>query len=94
MEEMKYLKSIKLATELDKKVAFAEVRVGNVAVKGITVWRSPNGKLSVFFPSQRIANYWEDTIELPAETRTDIETEVIAAYRKQKKRRNEKWQPR
>jgi len=50
MEEMKYLQGITMATELDKKVAFANVKIGEVTIRGITVCRSGNGHLRVFFP--------------------------------------------
>ena len=90
MDEMKYLQRITLATELDKKVAFADVRVGEVTIRGIAVWRSGNGKLRVFFPSQKITHFWEETVDLSAEVRSEIEAELIAAYREQRKEEQKK----
>jgi len=85
MEEMKYLQGITMATELDKKVAFANVKIGEVTVRGITVWRSGNGHLRVFFPRHIRGLSWEDIVGVPAEIRSVIETEVIAAAREEKK---------
>jgi len=85
MEEMKYLSSITLATEVDKKVGSAEIKIGDARIGGITVWRGLNGKLRVFFPSQKVGYGWAETLSLPAEMRTEIEAEVIAAYRERKK---------
>jgi len=55
-------------------------------VRGITIWRAGNGKLSVFFPSNSTAYHmFEDSVSLPPELRSEIEAEVIAAYREAKK---------
>ena len=85
MEEMKYLQGITMATEVDKKVAFANVKIGEITVRGITVWRSGNGHLRVFFPRYTRGLFWEDIVSVPPEIRSAIETEVIAAYREEKK---------
>jgi hypothetical protein len=90
MAEMKYLRRITLATELDKKVAFATVQIGDITIRGITVWRSAHGKLRVFFPSHWSAHSHDESVELPAELRSEIEAEVIAAYRESKKEAEEK----
>jgi hypothetical protein len=82
MAEAKYLQRMTLATEIDKRVGFASVKVGDIAINGITVWRSGNGRLSVLFPRYNAGNQiWLDTVEVTPETRAEIDAEVIAAYR-------------
>lgn len=90
MEQTKYVHRMTLSTERDKKVGFADIVIGNIAIKGITVWRSPSGKLSVFFPSYNVyGRIWDDCVEVPDDIRSEIEAEVIAAYRAEK-RENER----
>lgn len=54
-------------------------------------WRSTesnstSGRLRVFFPSYHVAgSIWEDSVDVPPEQRSDIEAEIIAAYRDQKR---------
>lgn len=84
--ETKYVERITLAPELDKKVASAEIKVGDITVRGVHIWRSGNGRLRVFFPGYHVVGHaFEDSVVVPAEVRSEIEAEVIAAYREQKK---------
>jgi len=76
-----HVRGISLATDSDKRVATASIQVGDVLIRGIAVWRSPHGKLCVFFPSYRRGYSFEEAISLPSELRTEIEAEVIAAYK-------------
>jgi hypothetical protein len=85
MEPNRYVQHLMLATEIDKKVAFATVQIGNITIRGIIVWQSPRGKLRVFFPSCSLGYGYEDSVTVPAELRSEIEAEVIAAYRDHKK---------
>lgn len=82
--EARYVQGITLATEVDKRVAFATVQFGGVVIRGVMVWRSRNGSLRVYFPSCRIGYGLEDAVTLPAELRTEIEAEVISAYKEAK----------
>ncbi len=85
MPENQYVSKITLATELDKKVAFADIKVGDVTVRGVAVWRAANGKLSVFLPSQGTRHGFVNIIDLPPEIRSEIDAEVISTYRARKK---------
>ena len=77
----KYVERIKLAAERDRKVGFADIKIGDIQVRGIAIWRAGNGKLTVFFPSKMTDNRtWEDIVVVPAELRSEIEAEIIAAY--------------
>lgn len=78
------VESISLTDELDKRVALATVRLGEVQIRGIAVWRSRNGKLSVFFPSYKLGSVWADAIDVPEDLRSEIEADVIAAYKNAK----------
>jgi hypothetical protein len=78
------VESITLMDELDKRVAVVTVRVGEVEIRGIAVWRSKNGKLSVFFPSYKLGSVWADAISVPDELRSEIEADVIEAYKNAK----------
>src|SRR5215472_2582521 len=80
--DKKYVERITLAAERDKKVGFADIKIGDIQVRGLAIWRAGNGKLSVFFPSSMTPNRtWEDTVVVPVELRSEIEAEVIAAYK-------------
>jgi len=57
------------------------VRLGDIQISGVAVWRSKNGKLSVFFPSYKLGSIWVDAIHVPEEVQSEIEAEVIAAYK-------------
>jgi DNA-binding cell septation regulator SpoVG len=84
--EKKYVERITLASELDKKVACAEIKVGDIIIRGVHVWRSGNGRLRVFFPSYHVVGpVWQDSVVVSAEVRSEIEAELIAAYREQRK---------
>lgn len=78
------IESVQLAAELDRRVALATVRLDDLLVSGISVWRSANGRLGVYWP-----RYWNgagqaEAISLPAELRSEIEAEVILAYKEAK----------
>ena len=84
--QQKYVQNIILAPELDRKVASADVKIGDVTIRRLTVWRSGNGKLHVYLPSYPLGDrYWANYVDLPKEIRTDIEAEVIEAYKREKK---------
>jgi hypothetical protein len=72
---------IALAQELDHRVALATVRLGDVVIRGVAVWRSRHGKLRVCFPSYKLGEGWEDAIAVPAELRAQVEADVISAYK-------------
>jgi hypothetical protein len=75
------VESISLMDELEKRVALVTVRLGEVQIRGIAVWRSKNGKLSVFFPSYKLGSSWVDAIYVSEDLRSEIEADVIAAYK-------------
>lgn len=90
-KEKSYVEAISLAADADRRVALASVRVGEVLIRGVAVWRSRHGKLRVYFPSYRSGpNLYDEAIELPAELRSEIEAEVLARYREAKKIEKEK----
>lgn len=78
------VEQIVLAQEVDHRVALATVRLGEVQIRGVAVWRSKNGKLSVFFPSYRLGSVWVDAIYVPEDLRSEIEADVITAYKNAK----------
>ena len=84
--DTKYLQRMRLSTEIDKKVAWTDIKIGDITVKGITVWRGGNGRIRVFFPSHPIGRMWEESVELPPDLRSEIEEEIISAYRAERKK--------
>ncbi len=79
-----YVRRITLAPNVKKKVAYAEIEVGQLTIRRLSVWQSPNGRLRVFVPSQPLGRTFENIVDIPADTLAEIETEVIAAYRAEK----------
>lgn len=79
-----YVEHIDLAQDLDKRIAWASARIGEVLVCGIAIWRGGNGRLRVFFPSCKVGPGWVDAVELPAELRAQIEADVISAFKEAK----------
>jgi hypothetical protein len=80
-ERKSYVETISLAQESDKRVEFASVRLGDVLIRGIAIWRTPKGHLRVYFPSHRLGAGFDDVIRLPEGLQTQVEADVIAAYR-------------
>jgi hypothetical protein len=75
---------IELDTELEKRVGFATVKIGEVSIRGVTVWRTPAGRLRVYFPSYRRSAGFREAIELSPELRAELEADVISAYKSAK----------
>ena len=75
------VESIILAQDIEKRIASASVRLGEVLIRGVAIWRGSNGRLRVFFPSSRSGAGWEDAVCLPDELRTQVEADVISAYK-------------
>jgi hypothetical protein len=75
---------IALAKEIDRKVAVASVRFGELLIRGITVWQGPRGGLRVFLPSFKNGFTWEDHLVFPTELRAEIEANVIAAFKERR----------
>jgi hypothetical protein len=69
---------------MDKKIALATVRLGDVLMRGVAVWRSRHGNLRVYFPSYKLGAGWDEAIYLPEELRTEVEADVISAYKQAK----------
>jgi hypothetical protein len=84
IESKTCVEAIRLAQDIDQRVAQATVRLGDATLRGVTVWRSRNGRLSVLFPSYKLGAGWCDAIELPAELRSQVEADVISAYKEAK----------
>ena len=80
------VESLRLADELEKRVALASVRIGDVLIHGVTVWQSGRGRIRVYFPSWKAGYRWEEAIELPNELRAEIETDVISRYKAEKQK--------
>jgi DNA-binding cell septation regulator SpoVG len=75
------VETIDLLRDMEKRVALAAVRLGEVVVKGIAVWRGGNGHLRVFFPSYKQGPFYVDAIQLSEDMRTQVEADVISAYK-------------
>jgi hypothetical protein len=78
------VESISLMDELEKRVALATIRLGDVQMRGVAVWRSENGRLRVHFPGYKLGAGWDDAIYVTHELRSEIEADVIAAYKNAK----------
>jgi len=74
------VESLNLAQENERRVAFASVRLGEVLIRGIAIWRSPKGHLRVYLPTYRLGAGFDGAIQLPQELRLQVETDVICAY--------------
>jgi hypothetical protein len=78
------VEQMNLATDVDNRVALATVRIGEVLIRGIAVWRTRQGRLRVLFPSYRLGSGWDEAICLPEEVRSEVEADVISAYKSAK----------
>jgi hypothetical protein len=81
---------IRINDEIERRVAIATIRIGDIRILGLTVWRGNKGRLRVYWP-----RYWNgagqsEAIELLENLRTEIEAEVIAAYRERTKTQEKK----
>lgn len=74
------VQSITLTEDFDKRVAFATIQIGDIIIRGVAVWRSPEGKLRVYLPSNKLGSGFEETVSLPDELRSMVEVDVLAAY--------------
>jgi len=81
VKEKSCVEAVSLAVDMDRRVALATVRIGDVLIKGVSVWRSTNGRLRVYFPSYKLGAGWDDAIYLPEELRSEVEADVISAYK-------------
>lgn len=68
------------AEDRDKVVAVANIKVGDMRVRGLRIWKSAKGKLSVFFPSHKLGEYWEEYVSFPQELHAEVAAKVISAY--------------
>ncbi len=81
-----YVESLRLANELEKRVALASVRIGDVLIHGVTVWQSGRGRIRVYFPSYKQGYRWDEAIELSQDLRSEIEADVISRYKSEKQK--------
>ena len=81
-----YVESLRLADELEKRVALASVRIGEVLIHGVTVWQSGRGRIRVYFPSYKQGFRWDEAIELSQDLRSEIEADVISRYKSEKQK--------
>jgi hypothetical protein len=88
--EKKYVRRLILAPETEQVVATAEIRVGDIGIRDMNVCRSSSGKLSVFFPGRQTFAGWKNSIALPAPVRSEIEAELVAAYREEQREHERK----
>jgi len=80
-EKKSRVETISLAAEMDRRVALASVRIDEVLIRGVAVWRNQNGSLRVKFPHYWLGSYHEEAISLPEELRAEVEADVISAYK-------------
>jgi len=93
MEKKSCVETIILAEENEKRVAFAGVRLGDVLIRGIAVWRSPKGHLRVYFPTYRLGAGFDDLIRIPEELHSQVEADVISAYKEAISEKKNETQP-
>jgi hypothetical protein len=74
------VENVEFATEMDRRVAVATVRLGEVVIHGVAIWMSPQGKLRVFVPSYKRGNAFKDAISLPHDLQAEVNAAVISAY--------------
>jgi hypothetical protein len=79
------IEHVNLAADIDRRAALVTVKIGEVRVHGVEVWRSRYGRLSVRFPVYRAGSVWAEAFEVSDDRRTEIEIEVLAAFREAKK---------
>lgn len=80
-----FVQRVDLAVDWDRRVALADVRIGDVLIRGVAVWKAKSGKLHVQWPSYKFREGqggYREAVELPPDLRSEIEADVIAAYRK------------
>lgn len=70
----------RVTVEIENRVAFVRIAVGEVEINGISLYKLPNGKLRVSWPTCWTEIGKSDTISIPLKLRKKIETEIIAAY--------------
>jgi hypothetical protein len=75
-----FVETIHLAEDVERRVAFASVRLSDVVIRGIAIWRSPKGHLRVYFPAYRLGSGFDDAIRTSEELRAQLEADVISAY--------------
>lgn len=80
------IKHVNLAADIDRRTALITVGIGSVRIHGVAIWRSPRGKLSVYFPSFYFGSSRQEAIELPPDLRMEVESQILAAFRDAKKR--------
>ena len=78
---------LRLATSTERRLALAQVRVGNITIKGLSVWASASGKLHVRLPSSYLSAGYGECVVLPPELRERIEAAVLAEFQKMMERR-------
>lgn len=78
------VKTVDLAVDWDRRDALIDVRIGDVLICGVAVWRSKGGHLFVKWPSYKSRDSYgsySEAISLPSELCVEIEVDVIAAYK-------------
>ena len=85
-ESTSYVESLVLTQEIPQHVAHVTVKVGNITVNGLKIWRAKNGRIYVHWPSFKQGFSWEDVVKLDPDLRSDIEADVISAYKDERKR--------
>lgn len=75
-------KHVFLSTEWDHRAAIVGVQLGPITLY-VSVWRHPrSGSLRVYLPRVERGNGgYTDAVELPADLRSQLEAEAIAAYK-------------
>ena len=80
------IEHVNLAADIDRRAAIFTVKIGVIRINGVAIWRSPHGKLRVYFPSFNFGPTREEVIELPPELRTEVESRILATFREAKKK--------
>ncbi len=76
-----YLQKVVSESQRAKRVAFGAIEIGDVVIRGFTVWESFDGRLNVSFPDRKkIGKRWEECVEVPEKLQHEIESGLIAEY--------------
>ena len=75
------IEHVNLAADIDRLVALVTLKIADLCIHRVAIWRSLHGRLRVHFPSYNAGWSWDEAIELPPELRSEVEAEVIAAYK-------------
>ena len=85
-ESASYVESLVLTQEIPQHVAHVSIRIGDLKISGLKIWRAKNGRIYLHWPSFKSDWRWLEVVELDPDLRSDIEADVISAYKDERKR--------